>query len=123
MREHVGNFVQTYQRAYNREPNGAAIKSPMEHIGRPNVVSWLKCAILFKVNDLAQRSVTLVKLTDASKYNWIVAEVVRTLSIINTKVDIRVVVVTVGDPSDWSVIPVDLEKMICSYFCGLVPFF
>lgn len=53
-----------------------------------------------------------------------VAKLVGIPSILNAEEAIDVIVITVCDPSDWSVFHVDSEKMICSSFdeC-LVPFF
>lgn len=50
------------------------------------------------------------------KYDWMDTKVVATLSFFITKSTVDVVGTVVGDPMDWSVLPLVLEKKICSYF-------
>lgn len=58
----------------------------------------------------------MVELADASKYRKVDAEVVGTSFILNTEATIDVIDITVGDPFDWSVLLVGLEKRICISF-------
>lgn len=60
----------------------------MEHKGITNVVSWVNPGEHFKVDELSQQGMTLVELTDISKYGWPIAEVVGTLSILNIELAI-----------------------------------
>lgn len=53
--------------------------------------------------------------TNAVKYGWVEVGVVGTPHVLNTEATIEVVGLLVGDPQDWSVLHVGLEKRICSF--------
>lgn len=72
-REHVEDFIQVYRRTYNQNSSDVDIKAHMEHMGRSDVVFWLKFAEHFKVNKMSRKRVKLVESTDVIKYNWMVA--------------------------------------------------
>lgn len=72
-REHVGDFIQVYRRTYNQNSSDVDIKAHMEHMGRSNVVFWLKLAEHFKVRKMSCKRVKLVESADAIKYNSMVA--------------------------------------------------
>lgn len=62
--------------------------------------------------------------TNIIKYNWVAFEVARNTSILSIKMLIDTNNIVVNDPSDWLVLPMDLEKSICNSFdrCS-VPFY
>lgn len=57
-----------------------------------------------------------MKLADAVKCGWVNAKIVGTPSVLNTKVTIDVVDITVNGPFVWLALPVGLEKRACSSF-------
>lgn len=65
-----------------------------------------------------------MELADAVKYGWMDAEVVGIVFFLNIKEEIEVIGIMVGDPCDWSVLKMFLEKMMYSSFdeCR-VPFY
>lgn len=52
-RECARDFIQVYQRTYDRDANDADIKAHMECKGQPNMVSWLITIENFKVDKLS----------------------------------------------------------------------
>lgn len=58
------------------------------------------------------------------KYNWMDAEIVGTPSILSTKMTISTTDIMVRDPSDWSVLLVDLKRRTWSSHDGCsIPFY
>lgn len=84
----------------------------MEYWGRLDVIYWIKPGEHFKVDDFSYKEVTLVEMTDASKYGWVTREMVGTPSILNIELTVDVA----EDLLDWSVLHVGSEKRICKYF-------
>lgn len=75
-REHANDFVQVYRRTNKFETSDVEIGTHLENWGKPDVFSWIKPSVNFKVEDLARRGVLLVKLADAVKCGWVNAKVV-----------------------------------------------
>lgn len=55
----------------------------MEYKGRPDVVSWLKPARHFKVDELSLKRVMLVEIANVIKCNKVAAEIVWTHSVMS----------------------------------------
>lgn len=61
---------------------------------------------------------------DAMKYGWGDAKIVGTISVMNIKEIILIVDININNHLDWSILPVDLKKRICSSFNnGLLLFY
>lgn len=80
--------------------------------------------IYYKADEVASKGLQLVEPNNTNRYHWVAAEVVGTLSILNNVEVITNVVITVDNPSDWSVLPVGLKERIYISFKGcLVPLY
>ena len=82
----------------------------MEHMGRPDIVFWLKPDEHFKDNEFSLKWVIFVESVNVRKYSWMAAEVVWTPSNINSITAIDADDIMVKDSLDWLFLPVDLEK-------------
>lgn len=77
------------------------MKAHLDHLSKPDALSWLKLDEHLKIDHLAQKGVTLVGLDDAIRYGWVEPEVACTSSILNTKAAIKATSLVVGDPREW----------------------
>lgn len=67
---------------------------------------------------------SLVESINVVKYTWVDGKVVGTPFVMNIKAAIGIDDITVGEPLDWLVLPMGLEKKICNFFDNyLVSFF
>lgn len=117
-KEDAKDYVQAYQKAYNRDPIDVDIKDHLEHGAQPDEVCWLKPFETFKVCELFLKGVMLVDLVHASKYNWVDAKIVGNLYVLCTQVEVNVANIVVGCLFDWSILPVDPEQRIRNTFVG-----
>lgn len=89
----------------------------MRFHGNFDVVSWATPNDHHQRDDiLACKGLRLIESDNVNRYHWVTGKIVRTLSILNTIEVVTKADITVGNPSDWSIVPIGPEKRICSSF-------
>lgn len=67
---------------------------------------------------MACRGLRLIESDNSNIYHRVAAEIVETFSILNTAETAAKVGITIGNPSDWSILPTGSDERICNYFEG-----
>lgn len=75
-------------------------------------MSWIIPNDHYKDDVLACKGIQLLDMDNSNRYHRVAIEVVGTSFLLNTDEAIEKDNIIVGDPSDWLILPVDLEERI-----------
>lgn len=83
-RENVGHFFQTYRESIGHDPGDVVISHHLEWEGLQDTMFWINPGDHHIVDVLAHKGIRLIKATNVSRYHWIVALIVGTMSFLDT---------------------------------------
>lgn len=75
-------------------------------------MSWVNPKDHHRADILACKGLRLIKSANANIYHWVAAEIVGTLSILDTVDVVTKVVITVGNPLDLAILPVGMKERV-----------
>lgn len=100
------------------EPSDVEIARHLECQGKSNDVSLINLGDYYKSDVLAHNGFWIIESTNVNRYHWIAGEVVGTPSVLNIVEAITEVDITVGNPSDWLILPLSPGERIYHSFEG-----